>query len=46
MVTKNLSTNTFTDLDGNVKNLQDTLIEFAETSGDALGIMGDSIKMI
>lgn len=44
MVTKNLSTNTFTDLDGNVKNLQDTLIEFAETSGDALGIMGDSIK--
>lgn len=44
MVTKNLATNTFTDLDGNVKNLQDTLIEFAETSGDALGIMGDSIK--
>lgn len=44
MVTKNLSTNTFTDLDGNVKNLQDTLIDFAETSGDALGIMGDSIK--
>ena len=44
MVTKDLATNTFTDLDGNVKNLRDTMVEFAETSGDALGVMGDSIK--
>ena len=39
-----MMTNTFTDLNGNVTNLQDKLIEFAETSGDAIGILGDSIK--
>ena len=44
MVQDAMMTNTFTDLNGNVTNLQDKLIEFAETSGDAIGILGDSIK--
>lgn len=44
LVAQDLGTNTFTDIDGNVKSLQDTMIEFAETSGEAIGIMGDTIK--
>ena len=44
MVQDAMMTNTFTDLNGNITNLQDKLIEFAETSGDAIGILGDSIK--
>lgn len=39
-----LSTGIFTDLDGNITSLQDAMLEFAETSGDALGIMGDVIR--
>lgn len=34
----------FTDIDGNITNLQDAMIEFAESSGEALGIMSDVIK--
>ena len=44
MVQDAMMTNTFTDLNGNITNLQDKLIDFAETSGDAVGILGDSIK--
>lgn len=44
MVKDAMMTNTFTDLNGNITNLQDKLIDFAETSGDAVGILGDSIK--
>lgn len=44
LVKEALLSNTFTDIDGNIRNLQDTLIDFAETSGEAIGIMGDSIK--
>ena len=44
MVQEALGSGTFTSIDGEITNLQDTLIEFAETSGEALGIMGDSIK--
>ena len=39
-----LGSGVFTDVDGNVRNLQDTLLEFAETSGEALGVMGDIVK--
>lgn len=34
----------FTDLDGNITNLQDAMLNFAESSGEALGVMGDVIK--
>lgn len=39
-----ISTGVFTDLDGNITNLQDAMLDFAESSGEALGIMGDVIK--
>ena len=39
-----LGSGVFTDIDGNVRNLQDTLLEFTETSGEALGVMGDIVK--
>ena len=39
-----LGSGVFTDIDGNVRNLQDTLLEFAETSGEAFGVMGDMVK--
>ena len=39
-----LDTGLFTDLDGNITNLQDAMLDFAESSGEALGIMGDVIK--
>ena len=44
LVANALGSGVFTDIDGNVHNLQDTLISFAEESGDALGILGDKIK--
>lgn len=44
MVQESLLSGVFTDIDGNIVNLQDALINFAETSGEALGIMGDTIK--
>ena len=39
-----LGSGVFTDIDGNVRNLQDTLLEFTETSGEAFGVMGDIVK--
>jgi len=39
-----LDTGLFTDLDGNITNLQDAMLDFAESSGEALGVMGDVIK--
>lgn len=44
MVQDSLLSGVFTDIDGNIINLQDALVDFAETSGEALGILGDSIK--
>lgn len=44
IVTQALGSGVFTDIDGNVHDLQDTLISFAEESGDALGVLGDKIK--
>ena len=39
-----LGSGVFTDIDGNVRSLKDTMLEFAETSGEALGVMGDKVK--
>ena len=44
IVAESLSAGVFTDIDGEVHNLQDTLITFAEDSGEALGVLGDKIK--
>lgn len=44
IVEQALTTGIFTDLDGNIMSLQDALVDFAETSGEALGIMGDILK--
>lgn len=44
IVKESLLTGVFTDLDGNITSLQDALINFAETSGEALGITGDLLK--
>lgn len=44
LVAKALGEGTFTDIDGEVHNLQDTLLNFAEESGEALGVLGDTIK--
>ncbi|EQG92225.1 TPA: phage tail tape measure protein [Clostridioides difficile] len=39
-----LNSGIFTDIDGNVKNLQDTMIEFINKYQDGLTIAGDKIK--
>lgn len=39
-----MSTGLFTGIDGEVSNLQESMLTFAETSGEALGVMGQSIK--
>lgn len=44
VVAQALGTQQFIDIDGNIHNLQNTLLSFAEESGDALGILGDRIK--
>ena len=44
IVAQSLGEGVFTDIDGEVHNLQDTLITFAEDSGEALGVLGDRIK--
>lgn len=44
IVAESLGAGVFTDIDGEVHNLQDTLITFAEDSGEALGVLGDKIK--
>lgn len=44
IVAQSLGEGVFTDIDGEVHNLQDTLITFAEDSGEALGVLGDKIK--
>lgn len=43
-VAQALNTGIFTDLDGNISNLQDAMLEFAETSGEAFGVMGEVVK--
>lgn len=44
MVKNALGSGVFEDIDGNLINLQDAMIKFAEESGEAFGVMGESIK--
>lgn len=44
MVKQALDTGVFTDIDGNIKTLQTALMDFANTSSDYFGVMGDSLK--
>lgn len=44
MVKQALDTGIFTDIDGNIKTLQTALMDFANTSSDYFGVMGDSLK--
>ena len=39
-----LNTGLFTDLNGEVMNLQDKMLEYAEESGEAFGVMGAIVK--
>jgi hypothetical protein len=44
MVKNALGSGVFEDIDGNLINLQDAMIKFAEESGEAFGVMGETIK--
>lgn len=44
MVAKALQTGVFEGIDGSVSNLQDAMLEFTETSGEAFGVLGTTIK--
>jgi len=44
MVAQALNTGLFTSINGEVNDLQNTMLEFAESSGDAIGIMADKVK--
>ena len=44
MVAQALQTGVFEGIDGSVSNLQDAMLDFAETSGEAFGVMGKVIK--
>ena len=39
-----LDTGVFTDLDGNIKNLEDAMLEFAQNSADHFSVMGQVIE--
>lgn len=43
-IKNSLSTGLFENIDGEVSNLQDALLEFAESSGEAFGVMGQVVK--
>ena len=44
MVAKALGSGVFTDIEGNVSNLEDALINFAEETGELFGVLGTVIK--
>ena len=44
MVKNALDTGMFTSVTGEITNLESVMLEFAETSGDAIGIMADKVK--
>ena len=44
MIEQSLNTGLFTDIDGNVTNLEEAMIKFAEDSGEAVGILADKVK--
>lgn len=39
-----LGTGVFTDLDGNIISLEEAMLNFAESSGEAVGILADKVK--
>lgn len=44
MIKDNLLNNSFVDLDGNIRNLQEVLIEFEDKFGDGMSAIGSLIK--
>lgn len=44
MVAQALGSGVFTDIEGNVSNLEDALINFAEETGELFGVLGATIK--
>ena len=44
MVAQALGSGVFTDIDGNVSSLEDTLINFAEETGELFGVLGGVIE--
>ena len=44
MVQQALGSQVFQDIDGNVTSLQDAILEFTETSGEAFGVMGEIVQ--
>ena len=44
MVKQSLGSGLFTDIDGNVSKLQDSMISFIQTTSDGMGILGDKTK--
>lgn len=44
MVQQALETGMFTSVTGEIRDLQSAMLEFAETSGDAIGITADKVK--
>ena len=44
MIEQALNTGLFTSLNGDVTNLEDAMIKFAEDSGEAVGILADKVK--
>ena len=44
MIKDSLLNNTFVDLDGNIRNLQDVLLEFEDKFGDGMSAIGSLIK--
>ena len=44
MVAQALGSGVFTDIEGNVTNLEDVLLNFAESTGETFGVLGGIIK--
>lgn len=44
MVANTLGNNTFTDVDGNVTSLKETMMNFLDESGESFRVLGDIIK--
>lgn len=44
LVAQSLGSGVFTSIDGEVSNLKDTMLEFTEESGEALGVLGSQIQ--
>ena len=44
MISESLKTGLFEGIDGTIVNLQDAMLDFANTSGDLFGVMGSIVK--